>query len=400
MRPMTETALSAIEGSRSDRGVIVHVWYDGVAVATNVEVSSWSIQQSGDRQVQTTVQLTVNDPTGELAPWGVDDPLGVGGSQVQVIYAIDDFERVDMGFYRIAKSEAVEHWNLLRVKDPVTGAQQRQVWMSTGAQIPLTAEDLTSIIVADKFLAPESPKLGATVLSEVRRLTAGIVPVYVNGGITDRAVALNTVYERERMDAIEDLLKTIQCAARMTGDGQLEVYKSAPGPSVWTIAGGDDGVLVGFARSQDIADMFNGAVAEGSTSDGNQLIGREIELDGPLRWGGPNWRRPKFQSSTGILETQAQVDLAAKTVLRGQIEGRTVDLDVTCLPHPGLQPGDVVTLNAPTATGEEMSLTGIVTATTMRGSTAGIAPMTLTMRCSYDDVQAVSWAIRKGVTRE
>lgn len=397
MRSMTETALSAIEGSRSDSGLIGHVWYDGVAVAVDVEISTWSIQQSGDRQVQTSVQLTVNDPTGALAPWGVDDPLGVGGSQIQLIYAIDQTERVDLGFYRITKSEAVEHWNLLRVKDPATGLTQRQVWMSTGARIPLAAEDLTNIVVADKLVAPESPKLGATVLSEVRRLLSGVMPVYVTPGVTDRTVALNTVYERERMDAIEDLLKTIQCACRMTSDGQLEVYKSAPGPSVWTIAGGDDGVLVGFARSQDIADMFNGAVAEGSTSDGNQLIGREFELDGPLRWGGPNWRRPKFQSSTGILETQDQVDLAAKTVLRGQIEGRTVDLDVTCLPHPGLQPGDVVTLNAPTATGEEMSLSGIVTSTTLRGSTAGITPMNLTMRCSYDDVQAVSWAIRRGV---
>lgn len=397
MRYMTETALSALEGSRSDAGIRAHIWYDGVCVASNVEVSSWSVNTDGERQAQTQVSLTINDPTGALAPWGVDDPLGVGGSRVQLIYSLDGTETVDLGYFRITKSEAQENWNLLRIKDRVTGLETRQVWLSGGARIPISAEDLTSIVVADKFLAPESPKFGATVLSEVRRLLAGVMPVTVNPGVIDAGVALNTVYERERMDAIEDLLRTINCSCRMTGDGQLEVYQSTAGDSVWTIAGGDDGVLVGFSRSQDISDMFNGAVAEGTTPDGNQLIGRQLEMTGALRWGGPNWRRPKFQTSTGILDTQEQVDKAAVTVLRGQIEGRTVDLDVKCLPHPGLQPGDVVTLEAPTALGEAMNLTGIVRSTVLSGSTAGVAPMSLTMRCSYDDVQALSWAIRKGV---
>lgn len=397
MRHMSEAALSAIEGSRTDVGIIAHVWYDGVCVAQDVDVSSWTVTSEAERQVQTQVGLTINDPTGALAPWGVDDPLGVGGSRVQLIYAMNDSERIDMGFFRITKSDAVEHWNLLRVKDPVTGVESRQVWLSGGARIPISAEDLTTIVVADKFVAPESPKLGATVLSEVRRLLFGVMPVTVQPGIVDRDANLTMVYERERMDAVEDLLRSIGCACRMTGDGQLEVYSSAPGDSVWTIAGGDDGVLVGFSRSQDVSDMFNGAVAEGATSEGNQLIARQFELDGPLRWGGPNWRRPKFQSSTGILETQEQVEKAAVTVLRGQVEGRTVDLVVTCLPHPGLQPGDVVTLEAPTPTGEAMALTGIVRSTALSGSTAGVTPMNLTMRCSYDDVQAVSWAIRKGV---
>lgn len=396
---MSEAALSAIEGSRTDAGIIAHVWYDGVCVVPNVEVSSWAVTTDAERQAQTQVTLTINDPTGELAPWGVDDPLGVGGSQIQLIYAIDDVETVDLGFFRITKSEAIEHWNLLRIKDPETGAETRQAWLSGGARIPVSAEDLTSIVVADKFVAPESPKLSATVLSEVRRLVAGVMPVTVQSGIVDREVSTSTVYERERMDAIEDLLRTIDCACRMSGDGQLEVYKAAPGASVWTIAGGDDGVLVGFSRSQDVSEMFNGAVAEGATAEGNQLIGREFELDGALRWGGPNWRRPRFQSSTGILDTQEQVDKAAVTVLRGQVEGRTVDLAVECLPHPGLQPGDVVTLAAPTALGKAMDLTGIVRSTALRGSTAGVAVMNLTMRCSYDDVQALSWAIRKGVDR-
>lgn len=396
MRYMTDEALSAIEGSRSDLGVVGHIWYDGKVVVQDVEISSWSVTSEADRQVQTQVQVVINDPTGALAPWAVDDPLGVGGARLQLIYVMGPTQRMDIGYFRITKSTASENWNLVRLKD-AEGFERRQVWVSTGARIPVSADDLIETIVADKLVAPESPKFGATVLSEVQRLARGIVPVSIAAGVVDRSVPLNTVYERERMDAIEDLLKSIQCAYRMTGDGQLEVYPSEPGEPVWTIAGGDDGVLVSFARSQDIGDMSNGAVAEGATPDGDQLLGRQFEETGPLRWGGPNWRRPKFQSSTGILETQDQVDKAAVTMLKGQIEGRTIDLDVTCLLHPGLQPGDVVVLVAPIATGREVSLTGIVRSTAMNGTTAGIQPMRLTMRCDYEDVQRVSREIRKGV---
>lgn len=385
MRHMSETALSALTGSRVGERVRAHVWYDGQVVARDLDVTDWQIASDGSRQVRTQASLTVADGDGVLAPWGVDDPLGVGGARVQLIYEISGGETVDLGFFRITGSDPVENWTL-------AGGL---AWVSGGATIPVQADDLTTIAVADRLLAAESPQAGATVLSEVRRLLTGIVPVTVAAGVTDRAVATTTVYERERMDAVEDLLGMISCTHRMTGDGQLEVHPAQPGAPVWEIAGGDEGVMISVRRSQSSSTLYNGAVSEGADPDGRQLIGRALELSGPLRWEGPHWRRPIFHSATGILTTQAMVDADARSILAGQLRGRTVDLQVTCLPHPGLQPGDAVSVSVPTVTGEAMSLVGVVRTISLRGSSAGVSPMTMTVECAYGDVQAVAAAIRR-----
>lgn len=395
MRAMSEAALSALTGSRSGERLICHIWYDGAVVAPDVDISDWRIESDGSRQVRTRVSLTATDPDGMLAPWGVDDPLGVGGARAQLIYALTATETVDLGWYRITTSDPAENWTLRRITDPATGEEKSQVWVSGGAQIPVGADDLTALAVADRLLAAESPGAGSTVLSEVRRLLSGIMPVTVAAEVTDRAVATSTVFERERMDAVEDLLAMISCTHRMTGDGQLEVYPTAPGTPVWEVAGGDDGVMVSLRRSQSADGLYNAAVSEGATPDGRQLIGRAFETTGPLRWEGPHWRRPVFHAATGILTTQAAVDADATSILAGSLRGRTVDLSITCLPHPGLQSGDVVTVASPTVTGAAIALTGVVRKTGLRGSAAGVSPMTMTVECAYEDVQTVAAAIRR-----
>lgn len=385
MRYMSETALSALTGSRVGERVRAHIWYDGQVVAPDLDLSDWQLGSDGSRQVRTQTSLTVGDPDGVLTPWGVDDPLGVGGARAQLIYEISGGETVDLGFFRINGSDPAENWTF----------KNGAVWVSGGATVPVQADDLTSIAVADRLLSAESPKAGATVLSEVRRLLTGIMPVTVAAGVTDRTVATTTVYERERMDAVEDLLKSISCTHRMTGDGQLEVYPAAVGAPVWEIAGGDDGVMISVRRSQSSSTLYNGAIAIGATPDGRQLVARAFEQSGPLRWEGPHWRRAYFQDSSGILTTQNAVDAAARSILAGQLRGRTVDLQVTCLPHPGLQPGDAVSVSVPTVTGEAMSLVGVVRTISLRGTTAGVSPMTMTVECAYGDVQAVAAAIRR-----
>lgn len=385
MRSMSEMALGALSGSRIGERVIAHVWYDGRVVAPDLPISSWSLTSDGSRQVQTQVSLSVADVDGALAPWAVDDPLGVGGARVQLIYDLGHGETVDLGWFRLTESDAAENWTL----------RNGAVWVSGGASISVSADDLTKVVVADRLLAPESPGAGATVISEVRRLLAGSIPVTVAVGVRDKPVAPSVVYERERMDAVEDLLATISCAHRMTGDGQFEVYPTTLGAPVWEVAGGDDGVLISVQRSQSVSGMYNAAVSEGATEDGRQLIGRAFETSGPLRWEGPHGRVPVFHSATGILTTQAAVDADAKTRLSSTVSGRTVDLQVTCLPHPGLQPGDVVRVACPTIDGSEYPLDGVVRSTSMRGSAAGVSPMTLVVRCSYEAVQAVSAAIRR-----
>ncbi|WP_175008113.1 hypothetical protein [Cellulosimicrobium sp. TH-20] len=390
---MSEEALSILAGSRSGDGLRAFAWYDGQLVGpeTGLPVSDWGLNYD-DRQVQGQFTASIDDPDGALAPWAVDDPLGVGGPRLQVIYTLPLGYTVDIGWFRLATNAPVESWRVYRLGEH--GDDLR--FVSGGGRVPITADDLTRLVVRDRFIAPDSPRAGATVLSEVRRLLRDIMPVSVAPGVTDAAVPRTLVYERERMDAVEDLLARIDCGHRMSNDGQLEVYPLAKTDPVWQVVGGDEGVLISVQREQSIDGLHNGWVVEGQDEEGRQLIGRAFEEAGPLRWDGPHGHDPYFQASTGLLKTQTAVDTAARTLRANQRAARSVDLVVECLPHPGLQIGDWVLVANPVVAGDPVPLIGRVTAIRMRGSAGGgVSPMTITVACGYAEVQAVARAVSR-----
>lgn len=399
MRPMTDAALAALTGSRTGDGLRVHAWLDGRVVAQDLPVADWSLAWDLDRQVQGQLSCTFVDVDGTLAPWAVDDPLGVGGPRLQAIYTVGGTsETVDVGWFQTTGSDPVESWQVrtLESQDPDAPFGQRVEWTSGGASIPVEGADLTQVVVDDRLLAPSSPAAGATVLSEVRRLLQGVVPVTVAAGVTDAPVATSVVFERERMDAVEDLLGRIDAAARMTGDGQLEVYPTARTAPVWVVAGGDEGVLVQVRRSQRRAGLYNGVVSEGRDATTSLPVrGIALEGTGPLRWEGPHWRVPMFHSSP-LITSQAMADADAATTLANRTAQRSVDLDVTCLPHPGLQVGDWVQVACPIIGGQPYPLVGKVAAIRMRGNAGGVSPMTMTVRCAFAEVQAVASAVVRG----
>jgi len=71
-----------------------------------------------------------------------------------------------------------------------------------------------------------------------------------------------------------------------------------------------------------------------------------------------------------------------------------VSLTVMCKPHPGIQIGDWVRVAQPTLNGVAYPLDGIVTSVQLKGSTAGVEPMQLAVRCAVADVQAVGMSVR------
>lgn len=388
---MTELALGALSGSRVGDRVVATVWYGGQVVVPDLPASRWSLTADADAQVQQSISLDVTDVDGTLSPWAVDDPLGVGGAKIHLSYRFGGLgEPVDLGRFRITASDPVQRW---RKYDLPTGDQEIR-WVSGGATIPVKGDDLTQFAKAARFLGPESPKAGATVLSEVRRLLAGIMGVQVAAGVVDKAVPTTVIYETERMDAIDDLVDRIGCAYRMTGDGLLEIYPAARTAPVWEVAGGDGGALITIQQSQSVDGLYNAAVVEGQAEDGRPLSAIRTEATGPLRWNGPHWQMPVFQSSTGLLKTQAAVNAAAETLLSNRIKSRTVTLNVECLPHPGLQVGDWVRVVTPTVSGNQYPLDGVVRSLRLSGGTDGVHPMSMSVECSYEDVQAVVYLLR------
>ena len=80
MRLIDSNTANALTGSRSGESLTVSVWYVGrLAYPDPLPVSNARFSWDRDRQVQ-TFECTVADPDGLLAPWLLEDPLGVGGA--------------------------------------------------------------------------------------------------------------------------------------------------------------------------------------------------------------------------------------------------------------------------------------------------------------------------------
>ena len=384
MRLLPAGLLDALGGSVSDARLVCHAWYDGELVRRDLPVEKWSLSWDGDdgALVQGKASFTVVDGSGALAPWGWDEPLSAAGSRVQTVFHCAG-RSVDLGWWLITQNQPNETWR-------VVGDQLQ--WVSGGASVPVGAEELTRLAADYRFWAPEAPPAGATVLSEVRRLLAEVCPVTVGAGVVDQTVPSSMVYKDSRAAHVLDLVRSIGCWYRMTGDGALEVYSQEKSAPVWTIQGKAGGALVTVARSQNRSNILNGVA---STSNDASLEIRRLATisSGPLRYGGPaGWL---IQEHTALADTESEVKEDAETYLANKTYAKTLQLDVMCLPNPAVQVGDWVRVAQPIIDGTEFPLDGIVTSASLSGGPAGMDPMKLTVEVSVDDAARVGLHVRK-----
>ena len=400
----------ALEGSRPADTLTVWAWFDGeLAWPEPLQVVSWSIKGSSESssKVQRSVDLTIADPSGKLSPWRFDDVLGVAGTELELIYMVGGAGAVNVGRFRVESNSPDERFVRYQideygyvVPDSPVAPHKRDVMVTAGSVVVVNAVDLTSNVERDRLLAPESPKGTApTILSEVGRLVGDHFPVVVHPDVVDRAVAKTLVYERERLEAVQDLLARIGARYRMTGDGDMEVYPQAPGPIRWRVepmAG-----LVSVARKQDIGGLKNlWQVTGKEDAKGKPVTATATITTGALRYGGPHGRVPEFYSSE-MITTAAQAQAYAVKLKNEQEESLAVVLDVQTVPRPELQAGDRIEVGCPVAGGHVAYLPGEITDISLGGSPIP-GPMTMSVSCSYADVLIAlgrtEWAQDLGTT--
>ncbi|AYN58775.1 minor tail protein [Arthrobacter phage Polka] len=413
MLPIEPNTVEALTGSRSGDKLEVFAWYDGQLMTPDgLPTSDWSLSWDGSdsKQVQGVLELQVEDPDGTISPWLWDDPLSVGGAELMCRYIVGGTtEVINRGWFRITENAPKESWFSRVVREDGYSepgsrvrAGHRLVMVSGGAVVPVTAEDLTVRLALDEFLSPEQPE-GAdpTALGELARIVGDAVPLDIAEDVEDVAVPKTLTYEGPKIDAVMDLAGRCGAAVRMGGDGELQVYVKSSVP-VWTVAGGDDGALINIDRSNKADILANIGIVRGEAKQTNDngeqsalpLVGVAQVLDGPLRVGGPHGRIPRRLDSS-LLTTQAQVDAAAESLITNYLSSLTIDLEVTCLPHPALQIGDYVTVTQPVVEGRLMPITGEVVGMRLRSAGSTVANMTLTVRCSAAQVQDLRRQLRR-----
>ena len=406
MRPVDDNTLQALKGSRAGDRIVAYVWYNGLlAYPDPLPVAKYAFDFDITRQIQ-KLTLEIDDADGKLAPWLLEDPLGVGGSELEVRYQVGSAGIVSIGRYRIAQNVPSERWRHYIIDNrgavhPGSALPENKdlLFVSGGATIQITAYDRALNAKKARLIAPESPPAGVTntVVGEVTRLLRDICPVVTASGVVDRNVSNNLVYERDRLDAVQDLCKRIFCDYRMTGDGHLEIYPVAEADPVETLDGGPGGVQVRVDRSMDIEGLHNVFVVDGSkdNGDGTSTPIRSVQVieSGPLSAYGPHGWNPEFYSST-MIQTQDQADAYAYEMMQSQLSGLTIDLTVTCLPMPYLEQGDWVTVANPIVNGTVIPLKGKIKTLSMSGAGAP-STMTVVVQCSYWDVSMAMAGVQR-----
>jgi hypothetical protein len=108
-----EALNTEILGSTSGDTLEVSVWRGGELLVDSLDVTAWSLDWDGERQIQGMATLTVADPDGSLAPWGFGDALGAGGSRLLMSWVSGATGvRVPLGWWRIRQAEPEESWRV------------------------------------------------------------------------------------------------------------------------------------------------------------------------------------------------------------------------------------------------------------------------------------------------
>jgi len=390
VRLIDEGSLAALDGSRPADSLTVWAWRDGSLVLPDpLDVIDWSVSDdAGDSvKVGQKLSLTVADPDGSLGAWRFDDPLSVAGTDLQVIYRVGGAGAVNFGWFRVVGNEptvAVDSRVIdefgLDAPDSPTAPHERRRYITSGV-VKLEAVDLTFDVDRDKFESPRSPRT-ATVLAEIANLTSAYFPTVVDPGVTDTSVSSRLVFEKERLEAVQDLASRVNARYRMGGDGECHIYPVMSAP-VWRVE--PEISLVSVARKQSIDGLFNKWIVEGKDSKGGAPVrGSAFIETGPLRWGGPHGKAPDFYSSE-MITTRVQADFYAVELRERFLSSLAIELAVETVPRPELQAGDRIEVGCPVTAGHVAYLPGTITSIRRGGSTVPTGT-SLTVTCSYGDV--------------
>lgn len=266
------------------------------------------------------VSLIPRTPTDQLAAYGARLRVARG-----VYYGDGSSELVPLGVFRL---------------DSVDGDVNE-------GPVTLQAKGLEAVVADDKFTSTYTATgtvVGAVTALIQRSLpTADVISTIVDTPIGSRA-----------FDVQADPWAGAQEIAAAAG---AEVYANADGvfvisqlpdltttTPVWAVEATEGGVYISGNRAMTSDGVKNGILASGENTAENvppvSYLAVDNDPNSPTYWNGPFGRRPDFYSSS-TLTTLAACQQAANLKL-AQAKAPNATGDISSLPNPALEPGDVL----------------------------------------------------------
>jgi hypothetical protein len=252
--------------------------------------------------VRRTCTVTVADPT--LIPRTAADRVSIYGARLRISrgvqYADGSQETVPLGTFRV---------------DGVSGDVDE-------GPVTITGSGLEVIVSDDRFSTPY--RATGTAVSAITALIQRSIPTASLASVVGAEVYADG-NESFVLEELPDILTT------------------AP---VWTVSAAEGGTYVQASRGMSSSGVFNGVIGRGENSEAGvapfQVLVVDSDPGSPTYWDGPYGHRldPTPVTSPAIL-TSLQATLAATLRLR-QAQAANASAELTTLPNPALETGDVL----------------------------------------------------------
>ena len=335
MYPVSDRFLDRIVESHSPVVTVELFLTDGRVI--DLEITGGSVSVDRSQAIRRTCTVTIADPT--LIPRSPADQLATYGARLRISRGVDygdgSQELVPLGLFRL---------------DSVDGD------ISDGP-VTLQGKDLSAAITDDKFTAPWTATGNVTdaVTALIQRSLPDASVISSIGTVTIGRRIYDT--EADPWAACQEIAATAGAEVYATVDGSFTI---APLPDiavaapVWEIAAGEGGAYIQASRGMSSDAVFNGVLARGeNTSDNVPPVSALVVDDdpsSPTYWGGPYGRRPFFYTSATLTTTAACQNAA--TLKLAELRAPNATGDLSSLPNPALEAGDILRVVHPDGTPE------------------------------------------------
>ncbi|MFE9845766.1 DUF5047 domain-containing protein [Streptomyces goshikiensis] len=296
-----------------------------------------SVSVDRSRPVHRTCTVTSSDTS--LIPKTAADRFAAYGATLRIARGVEygdgTTELVPLGVFRLEDVTG----------DPVQGP------------VTLTGSSLEAAVADDKFTtAYQASGTVVSAISEtIRRslptaaITSTIVDVPIGTRIWD--------VEGDPWAAVQEIAAVAGAEVYATPDGGF-IVTQLPDPltttPVWTVAAGEGGVYISGVQGMSSKGVYNAVLARGENASAGiapcSYLAWDADPGSPTYWAGPFGRRPKFYSSSTLLDASACM-AAAESMLRS-VKAPNAIGDFSSLPNPALETGDVLRVVHPDGTKE------------------------------------------------